>query len=220
MSVASVRLFLAACELTASLSGEALAAQLAALAGPATRTAIVLNARDDSTELDRGRATDEERRGLGALGPRASELDLRGFSADRPAVLRTALEGMGLVWVTGGNLNLLRAEMARSGFDALVVDRVRDGSLVYAGYSAGSIAAGPALRESHLSHRPSKADAVQWGGLGLVDFTLIPHYRSGGPQEGNVDRIAAHLRSRSLPYVALSDGHALVVDDASIRLIG
>ena len=61
---------------------------------------------------------------------------------------------------------------------------------------------------------------MQWGGLGLIDFTLVPHYRSGRPQDGEMDQIAAHLRGRGLSYLGLRDGHALVVDETSLRLIG
>jgi dipeptidase E len=212
-----VRLFLASSELTAPPNGEALAAELATLVGPATRTAIVLNARDDST--DRDRLLDDERRGLGPLGSEAFELDLRAFAAAGPAALRDALSGAGLVWVTGGNLILLRDAMTRSGLDAVLAERVGDDSLAYAGYSAGAVAAGPTLRESDLSDRPSAADAAQWGGVGLVGFTIVPHYRSGGSESGDMDEIAAHLRSRSLAYLALRNGHALVIDEASTRVI-
>jgi dipeptidase E len=212
-----VRLFLASSDLSFPAQGEALAAQLAGLVGAGGRTAIVLNALDDEPDLPRRARLEHEQHGLATLGSDAFELDLRDYY-EQPAGLREALAGAGLVWVTGGNAFTLRAAMARSGLDVLLLERLGENSVVYGGYSAGACAAGPPLRGADLFDAGGAAEEPLWGGLGLVDFSIVPHYRSGGSDGGEFEQIAAHLQLRGLAHRVLRDGQAIVVDGGSISL--
>jgi dipeptidase E len=213
-----VRLLLASSDLTFRPGGEALAAELAALAGAGARTAIVLNALDDEPDLQREVRLGHERRSLATLAREAFELDLREHY-EQPAGLRGALAGAGLVWVAGGNAFTLRAAMARSGLDVLLTERAGADSIAYGGYSAGACAAGPTLRGADLWEGVGADEKPIWGGLGLVDFSIVAHYRSGATDDQAFERIAAHLQLRGLPHRVLRDGQAIVVSGESISMV-
>jgi dipeptidase E len=54
---------------------------------------------------------------------------------------------------------------------------------------------------------------VRWDGLGILDYAIVPHYRSPDhPETERVERVVAHYRGVGIPYRTLSDGQALVVD--------
>jgi dipeptidase E len=112
----------------------------------------------------------------------------------------------------------LRAAMVRSGLDVLLVERLGENSVTYGGYSAGACVAGPALRGADLFDDGGGGKEPLWGGLGLVDFSIVPHYRSGGSEAEAFERIAAHLQLRGLAHRVLRDGQAIVVSGGSISL--
>jgi dipeptidase E len=148
-------------------------------------------------------------------GLAAEELDLRRFFDD-PAGLERALEDVRLVWANGGNAFLLRRAMRQSGLDHLLRDRVRDGALIYGGWSAGAVVAGASLRGLELMDDPEVVAegydvAPIWEGLGLVDFTLVPHFQSPHPEADAAAQAVAWLTEKGRPFRALRDGEALIL---------
>jgi dipeptidase E len=212
-----VRLFLASSDLSLPPRGPALAGVLAGLVGAGSRIAVVLNALDDEPNLQRESRLEHERVSLAPVGTDAFELDLRKFSG-QPAELSAALAGVDLLWAAGGNALRLRAAMVHSGLDTLLADRLGEDSVVYGGYSAGACVAGPALRPADLFGGGDAGGDPLWGGLSLVDFSIVPHYRSGGSEEAVMERIAAHLEQTGLAHRVLRDGQAIVVAGASVTL--
>lgn len=149
-------------------------------------------------------------RGFGAL-----DLDLRDYF-DAPDALREALAGVALVWVNGGNVFLLRQAMRRSGFDSLVAARIGAGDLIYGGWSAGAVVAGPSLNGMELMDDPATSaegyspDTI-WEGLGLVDFTVVPHFGSDHPEAAAAAEVVAWLTSVGRPFRALADGDVIIL---------
>lgn len=254
-----MRLFLASAELSPGsvLGGESrhggestLGRELARLAGPVARIAIVLNPRDDDPGLVRPEAFARERESLGAVWtvgavwtgagrtgdvgttavptsaapasavrtPEVFELDLRLFDG-RSAALSEALAGAGLIWITGGNMLALGALMASTGLDQVLAARLAEDSIVYAGYSAGACVAGPRLTGAELTGRARDGDEPWWGGLGLIDFSIVPHLPGPSEPENEYVRIARQLEVRGLPYRALRNGEAIVVAAGTSRVI-
>ena len=137
-----MRALLASCELDTAGDHGALLAALDALVARKRRAAIILNARDGDPGVDRASALARERTSLAGLGGGASELDLRDY-ADRPArALAAVLDGLDLLWLTGGSLHALHAAIAPTRFAELVAKRMRAGGLTYAGYSAARCSPG------------------------------------------------------------------------------
>jgi dipeptidase E len=70
--------------------------------------------------------------------------------------------------------------MRTSGFDHLIRELVGADRIAYGGESAGAIVAGPTLRGLELGDDVSIVPsgyrrAVEWSGLGLVDWVPLPH---------------------------------------------
>lgn len=179
--------------------------RLTAMLPGQARVAVIGNALDAVPAI-RPAAVAQEIDALSGLGLQPVELDLR---TDDPREL-TSYDG---VWVRGGNVFVLREVLRRSGADDLLVDLIRSGEIVYAGYSAGGCVLAPSLRGLELCDDPGEAGEVIWDGLGVLDHAIVPHLDSPGhPETELVARVAARYDADGTPYVGLRDGQALLVD--------
>ena len=111
-----------------------------------TRVALVPNALDyvdDASARDSvvSRGTEDLRR----VGINSDIIDLREFFAD-PENLRERLSDYNALFVTGGNVFVLRRAMRQSGLDQYIWGKNNDDGFLYAGYSAGVCVCGPSLR--------------------------------------------------------------------------
>jgi dipeptidase E len=204
-----MRLFLASSRLTST------APALSELVGPGARAAVVTNALDNLPGFPRETWVAEERRVLETGGFSTRELDLRCYYADS-STLASNLSQVDLVWATGGNTFVLREALHRSGLDTLIVDRIADDTLVYAGYSAGACVCAPTLRGLELVDDVNAVHSPMWAGLGLIDFSLAPHYGSPHPEAVAIDRVVDYFCAHDMPYRTISDGQALVVRDGAL----
>src|SRR5688572_24676292 len=108
--------------------------------------------------------------------------------------------------------------MRQSGFDAIVQAYRDEGArrtFVYAGYSAGAVVAAPTLRGIHLMDEPGVTPEkyspdVVWDGLGLIDYSIVPHYRSDHPEAAAAEAAVAFFEQHHLPFKAIGDGEAIV----------
>lgn len=143
------------------------------------------------------------------------DLDLRSYFGRR-AILFANLKSTRLVWATGGNSFLLRRAMRASGFDDILRRRMDEGSLIYGGWSAGAVVAGPDLTGIELMDDPAVAPPGYepepiWQGLGLIDYTIVPHYRSDHPEAEAAERTAQAMLERGQPVRTLRDGEVVIV---------
>lgn len=198
--------------------------RLLELVGPSRRTAVICNATDHRAADEQQQRLRWECEALESIGLEPEGLDLREYF-DRPADLEEGLEPFGLVWIRGGNTFTLRRAMVASGFDATIRRRVKEDSIVYAGFSAGAIAATPTLRGTELvdeaeripdGYRPD----IIWDGLGFVDFSIVPHFRSPHPESPAMERLVTFLARNAMPYRTLRDGEAILVNGASAAVVG
>jgi dipeptidase E len=190
--------------------------QLTSLALENRRAAIIMNATDDYAPDRRTDYVESNRSQLANLGFQATELDLRDYFGS-PELLATTLDEYGLVWAVGGNSFVLRRAMAYSGFDRAATDRVGAGSLIYSGFSAGAVVAAPSLRGLELDDDPGAVpdgyeDAAIFEGLGLVDYSIAPHYRSDHPESAATEEVVRYFETAGMPYRTLRDGQAIVID--------
>lgn len=193
------------------------AGSLLALLGSGKRTAIISNALDNISATARAIYRDEvydPHVELRALGLETEELDLRRYFG-QPEALRAHLGTFDLVWVTGGNAFVLRRAMKQSGFDDVIVDMLDKDEIVYGGFSAGAVVAAPTLAGIELMDDPAPvppgyAAEPVWEGLGLIDHSLVPHYRSPHPESAAAERAVRQLTGQGLRYRALRDGEVVV----------
>ena len=192
---------------------------LTQLVGAGVRTAVVLNGLDNLPDFPRVQRLEEERHVLEMLDLPAFELDLREYFGQHAAQLQTALDEVGLIWVTGGNVFVLREAIRRSGLEGLIGERIRSEALAYGGYSAGACVAGPTLRGLEMVDDASAVNEPIWEGLGLVNCSIAPHYRSDHPESKSIEELVGFFKARHIPYQPLRDGQALVTGGGMSRVV-
>jgi len=200
-----------------------LSPELGALVGERRRTAVIANANDGLPAEVRRAAVEAEIASLAELDLDGEELDLRDYR-DRPDELAALLSRFGLVWARGGNAFVLNRAIHRSGLHAVLPDLLRGGDLAYGGYSAGAVVATPTLRGIELVDDadevpPGYSSDVVWDGLGLVDYSIAPHYRSEHRDVVRIERVVEFLRETGLPFITLADRQSLVIDGEESRIV-
>lgn len=195
-----------------------------AMAGQGARVGVISNALDLVPQEQReayARNVNDPLADLRDHGLAASDLDLRKYFA-QPERLDAALGELDAVWALGGNAFLLRRAMRQSGFDDAGVRRIRDDALLYGGWSAGAVVAGPDLRGIELMDQPNDIaagydPAPLWDGLGLIGVHLVPHYDSGHAESPAAEKVTEYLLDHALPYRTMRDGDVLVCDGDGLR---
>lgn len=192
-------------------------AELVVHLGPGAKVAVVSNALDFiplESRLAYARNVFDPLAVFGEHGLEALDLDLRRYF-DRPRELEADLADVRAIWATGGNAFLLRRALRQSGLDAIVQRRVPEASLIYAGWSAGAVVAGPNLHGLELMDDPevlaeSYQREVIWQGLGLIDSVIVPHFRSPHPEASAAELAAAWLSEHGVKFLPLRDGEVFV----------
>ena len=125
-----------------------------------------------------------------------------------------------MLYVAGGNTVVLLASLRRRGADVVLIEKVRAG-LPYIGSSAGSIVTGPSLEPVSIMDDPSEApELTDRNGLGLVDTVVIPHADGAlPPYPPELITQIKQTYDSEYPLTFLDDDQALLIDDASPRLI-
>jgi dipeptidase E len=191
--------------------------RLSALGAKNNRVAVVQNALDAYTDLGgRKSGLQHEFADLKAIGLVAEELDLRLFFG-KAAALQKHIEGFGYLWVTGGNTFVLRRAFSLSGLDSILQKKLHEDDFVYSGYSAGICVLAPTLKGIHIADDPQAmpdgySSKIIWTGLGFIPYCIAPHYRSNHPESSLIDKSIEYFIQQKIPFVALRDGEALVLD--------
>jgi dipeptidase E len=193
---------------------------LVALTRGGRRAAVVVNPLDDRPRARADWLTDQIEK-LSRLGYAAEELDLRDYFGEAEA-LAARLATLDLVWVSGGNVFILRRAMRQSGFDRLAKEALARDAFVYGGFSAGAVVVAESLAGLEAADDPHSAPAgyareILWEGLGLLGHALVVHFDADHWQPGAVAAQIAFLEAKGLPYEALRDGEVLLIDGATRR---
>ncbi len=97
--------------------------------------------------------------------------------------------------------------------------------MVYAGYSAGACVTAPTLKGLELCDNPTDLphgykDNVMWDGINLVNYSILPHYKSNHPESHMIDNIVDYMKENNVPFRTLHDGEAIVVDGDNEYITG
>ncbi len=195
------------------------------LAGNNKKAAFIKNAQDDSPAAERNFSLPEKQRMFEAVGFDFEEIDLRKYFG-KQVELRDKLAGFGSVWCAGGNTFILRRAMKASGLDEILRQLLHEDKIVYGGWSAGACIAAPTLHGVENGDRP-EPDAVPvnypitetiWEGLGLVEFMVVPHYKSDwfGTEAG---LMMQYCIDHKLRYKPLEDGQVVVVNGDKVEVL-
>lgn len=141
-------------------------------------------------------------------------LDLKDyFGAKRR--LQEKLDGLGGVWLRGGNSFVLRQAMRLSGMDELIIAMLPRTDFLYGGYSAGGCVLSPDLScytivDNPHDHPYPQLQETVWTGLGIIPFAFMPHYDSDHPESADVGREIQRCIDAKQLFKALRDGEVLV----------
>lgn len=186
------------------------------LVGENKKAAVIANALDFSTDLDRRNAgVSQEVVDLKQLGFQPEEVDLRKYFG-KPKELSEKLSEFGMIWVRGGNTFILRRAFKESGMDKWLVGQKDNKELVYAGYSAGVCILSPTLKGLETVDDPNIISegynkGVIWDGLGLINFAFAPHYKSNHPESEMVNKEVEYYEKNGVEFKTLHDGEAIVI---------
>ncbi|MEE9428001.1 MAG: Type 1 glutamine amidotransferase-like domain-containing protein [Paracoccaceae bacterium] len=172
----------------------------------------------DFTGADAERKARRVERNLGELnelGFDCFDLDLKEYFG-KPDELRELVNTLGAIWVSGGNVFVLRQAFKLSGFDAILLELNENDDFLYGGYSAGVCVLSPSLDGYHLvddaTDTPFEGmDEVLWDGLEIIEYTFIPHIDSDHPESEDVGKIVEYCKEKGLPFKTARDGDVFIV---------
>jgi dipeptidase E len=183
------------------------------------RTIYISNAGDSFTDLERKRRWEEgDIKDLSNLGLEVEHIDLRQYFGQQDR-LRDEISEFGIIWVSGGNLFVLRQAFRLSGFDEIVKELARRTDILYGGYSAGACVLAPTLRGidimDDLSAKPyGEEHETIWDGLGLIDYSIVPHYMSDHPESEAAGKVVEFMIQNKIPFSAMRDGEVIIVSES------
>jgi dipeptidase E len=191
--------------------------RLVELARGGLRAAVIANAMDATPSEIRSDGVKRELSALTALGLVAEELDLRDhFGTD--GTVASELRRYDIVWLRGGNVFMLRYALARSGADAELPRLLDKDAIVYSGYSAGPCVLAPTLRGLETVDTPAVVEELYgdqpiWEGLGVIDYSIVPHVDSPDhPESAALGLVAQQYRQCGTRHKTLRDGEVLIID--------
>lgn len=152
---------------------------------------------------------------LRALGLNVREIDVAVASYHD---IRDTIASSDMIYVTGGNTFYLMQALRYSSADRLIEQAVHDG-IIYIGESAGAVVAGPNIEyiKRMDSEDPAPYLDSNYAGLGLVDFSIVPHI--DGPALGeSAAEIMRHSNSDD-HMVPIRDDQAVLVNGPHVELV-
>jgi len=184
------------------------------------KVAYISNALDWSSDLERRKRnaqSDIEQLQRLNLGLEIERLDLREYFGRQPELKSKVLQ-FGTIWVCGGNTFVLRQAMKLSGFDNVLRELYASGAdMLYGGYSAGICILAPTLQGVDIVDTPSVKPygdiETLWDGLGILNYSIVPHFESNHPESEAAGRSAAYLKEQNIPFRTLRDGEVIVIED-------
>ena len=194
------------------------------LLGSGRRTALIINAQDWKSVNDRATDLAAESERLQYLGLIPEEVDLRDYFG-KPDELKHRLLGFDLVWVRGGNVFVLRRAFRQSGAETVIPELLTNDAIVYGGYSAGVDIMQPHLHGIEMVDDPNMVPEgynkeIIWECLGLIPYCVAPHYKSEHPESADIDKTVDYYINNHIPFVALHDGEAIVVNGDQQTFVG
>jgi len=178
------------------------------------KTALIPNALDYSKDLKRReRGIQENIKELTKVGLDVEILDLQKYFNKREK-LRKKIKEFGVIWVRGGNTFVLRQAMKLSGFDVILKSMLNK-DVLYGGYSAGICVLGPTLKGLSIVDNPrvkpyGKKYKTIWDGLGIINYTIEPHYKSDHPESKLISKEVEYLIKNKMLFKALRDGEVII----------
>lgn len=174
---------------------------------------LIPNARDAKADT----AEEREKRLLNKvmleeLGLEVKVLDLKDYFNNSEKLLED-VKGYNSCCVIGGNVFVLRLAMKLSGFDNYLKEQKDNDNYLYVAYSAGCCVLAPTLKGYDLVDEPINPyndNSVIYEGLGLVEYSIAPHYKSNHKESAFIENVVKYFEEENIDYRALRDGEVII----------
>ncbi len=188
--------------------------KLTEMVGRGNRIAVIGNAMDDVDAELRRQKIQENFEELKSIGLTPVEIDLRLYF-DKPGKLAEKMSEFKAVYVRGGNVFILRRAFYESGFDKWILSQKDNPNFVYSGYSAGGCVLSPDLRGMEIvdsidTSAEGYRSGIVWAGLGIIDYSFVPHFESEHPESARVGESVEYLKRNHISYKTLRDGEVII----------
>jgi dipeptidase E len=183
---------------------------------PQNSIGYIANALDHTTDFERLRQHNErDIQALKDLGLEVEQIDLREYFS-KSDNLKNKLDKLGAIFVSGGNVFVLRQAMKLSGLDDLLIQMKENKDFLFSGYSAAGCVLSPTLKPYATVDSPnelpySEQKEIIWEGLGLVDFAFMPHWDSDHPESDDIDKEIEYCKKNNILYKAVRDGEVIIL---------
>lgn len=172
----------------------------------------------DFTGVDperREKHIENDMRSLINIGFQAELLDLKEYF-NKKNNLREKLQSLGGIFVSGGNVFVLRQAMRLCGFDTLLEECKNREDFVYAGYSAAGCVLSPSLKayaivDDATDHPYADQNETIWEGLNIINYAFLPHFDSNHPESEDVAKEVQYCIKNGILYKTLKDGEAIII---------
>jgi dipeptidase E len=139
-------------------------------------------------------------------------IDLREFFGNQDA-LQKKLNNFGGVWISGGNVFILRQAMKFSGLDEIL--KTVNTNFVYGGYSAAACVLSPKLDaykivDDFKDFSYQNQNEQLWDGLGFINYVFLQHYDSDHSESDDINKEIQYCTENNIPFKALRDGEVLI----------
>lgn len=172
---------------------------------------LICNARDHKEDRKSEELFNEKNKQiLEEVGFDVDYLDLQDYFNDSEGLYKLLNEYKS-VFVTGGNVFVLRKAYELSGFDKYLLNN-KNKDFLYGGYSAGVCILSDTLKGYDLVDpivNPYNSDEANMSGVGLLDYMICPHYKSDHKECDLVDNMVDYFKENKVKYITLRDGESL-----------
>ena len=115
--------------------------------------------------------------------------------------------------VMGGNVFVLRQAIKYSGFDTFLKKISNNDNYLYIGYSAGSCVLSKRLDIFESVDEPIdfyNKGKIIYEGIGFIDYTFIPHYKSNYHKAYLIDEIVNICEKDNIEYKTVCNGDVII----------
>lgn len=175
---------------------------------------LIKNARDTKEQNEAEKNIIQQNiKMLEELGFNVTILDLKEYFNKSDELKKFITNNYRAFCVIGGNVFILRKAMQLSGFDSYLKENHNNDDLLYIGYSAGICVLSPSLVGLELVDNKINiynSDEIIEEGLGLIDYSIAPHYKSDHPESVSIDNLVRFFEKNKVKYKTLSDGEVII----------
>jgi dipeptidase E len=152
---------------------------------------------------------------LRGLGLAAEILDLRDYFHNQ-AKLKAKLMETEAIFISGGNVFVLRQAFKLSSLDEILKELRADIDFLYSGYSAAIAVLAENFRGFDIVDPPVIAypeiKEVIREGLGYTECAILPHWKSDHPESTLIDKVVEYCQQNNIPYKTIRDGEVIIIE--------